>query len=269
MKHFGRFADAIADATAAIRDRSHVVRNASWQGVDVSEKPEMQTHEVLNYSFGAPVWTSDLAELAADVRPNLPWADEHFLERVGGEPLNPGVQWARWPYAKSADRFRDERGQFTHTYPERYWPRWAGFTQGGLLEPEQRAELAARDVGPHHGVRYEYGDLDDVVTLLRRDPTTRQAFLPVWFPEDTGARHGGRLPCSIGYHFIQREGFVHVVYWLRSCDLVRHFRDDVYLTARLLLWVVERLGARPGTLTMHVTSLHIFRADRVPLFGPG
>ena len=67
----------------------------------------------------------------------------------------------------------------------------------------------------------DYGDLDDVVTLLTNDPLTRQAFLPMWFPEDTGVVHGTRVPCSLGYHFMQRDGRLSITYYIRSCDIVR------------------------------------------------
>jgi hypothetical protein len=58
---------------------------------------------------------------------------------------------------------------------------------------------------------------------------------------------------------------------MRSCDFIRHFRDDVYLTIRLLLWVLDRLrevdnenwkDVSPGTFRMHITSLHMFKQDR-------
>jgi thymidylate synthase len=114
--------------------------------------------------------------------------------------------------------------------------------------------------------------LDDLVTILADEPTTRQAFLPVWFPEDLIAiRDGKRVPCTLGYHFIMRGGQLHIVYYLRSCDFVRHMRDDSYMAIRLLLWVLSqcRLAApdkewdkiTPGTLTQHMTSLHCFASD--------
>lgn len=61
---------------------------------------------------------------------------------------------------------------------------------------------------------------------------------------------------------------------MRSCDFVRHFRDDVYLTIRLLIWVLNMCQLRdpktwkmvtPGTFTMHITSLHMFESDRKAL----
>jgi hypothetical protein len=258
VKLYGGFDSAISGETEAMRSLSRLVHTEKWQGMDISKKPEMATYELLNRSFQVPIRSQDPAVLAAEIKPNLPWADDHFYERVGGEPLNPGVQWANWPYAKSADRFRDGGGIFTHTYMERYWPKFAACPTDTM-----------------QGIRYGYGDAYDVIELLHREPNTRQAYLPVWFPEDTGALHGGRLPCTLGYHLIHRDGFLHIVYYLRSCDLVRHFRDDIYLTVRLLLWMLGELrllderwnSVKPGFYTMHITSLHIFRADWRSLFG--
>src|SRR5690606_3302482 len=158
-----------------------------WQGIDVSDNPGLATYEALHYSFSARI-PPTLEELRTQVKPNLPWADDHFEERVGGKPLNPGEQYKNWPHYKN-DQFRTEDQKFTHTYMERFWPKYAG--EG--------------PVHPNQGIRYPYGDLDDVVDLLRRDPLTRQAYFPVWFPEDTGAVHGGRVPCTIGYHFLFRD----------------------------------------------------------------
>lgn len=264
---YPNFIGAIADTATALRTRSHIVHTDKWQGVDISKKPEMATHELLHHSINVRLnGIEDLDTYRLDIEPNLPWADDHFLERVGGAPINPGVEWANWPYGNSAKNFLDADGKFNHNYMERYWPKYAGFE-------EYVAKDGEMTLVPHRGVRYEYGDLDDVVTLLSRDPTTRQAFLPVWFPEDTGGRNG-RAPCTLGYHFIMREGELDVTYYIRSCDYVRHFRDDIYLTVRLLLWVLEKARAinpawndvKPGRFIMHITSLHLFRNDFATAF---
>lgn len=281
MKVFPSFKRAIADARNAVKERSSLVHPQRWQSVDVSNLPEAATHEVLNYSFSVPVHTFDLDVLRKDISPNLPWADDHFLERVGGRPLNPGEQWKNWPWGHSADKFRtqeniigggpgDGRG-FDHTYMERMWPKRAGF----------RAETIPR--AQQHGIRFPLGDAMDVVKHLALDPLSRQAYLPIWFPEDTG-KVDVRVPCTLGYHFIMRAGFLHVVYYIRSCDLFRHFQDDIYLTVRLQLWMIQSLmlweanhrddvkgdtwsGVKPGLFTMHITSLHLFRNDYIQMFG--
>jgi len=228
------------------------VENATWQGMDVSAKPEMRMRELSFQSFQVPMPYFGFM-MAEDIKPNLPWADNHFEERVGGEPINPGVEWANWPWGNSADKFRDENGQFNHNYMERYWPKYAGADTPPFI---------------NHGIRFQYGDLNDVVSLLEREPLTRQAFLPVWFPEDTGAKNG-RVPCTLGYHFMVRNDHLHVVYYIRSCDLVRHFQDDCYLTTRLALWLLDELRKRDngwhnvslGLYMMHISSLHCFAND--------
>lgn len=271
MKKFPNFELATVSLLGSMRYVSQLVHTEKWQGVDITQRPEMATYELLNYSLQVPVLTEDLGELGRDIKPNLPWADDHFMERVCGYPLNPGTEWENWPYGKSAAKFLD-KGIFNHSYAERYWPRYAGkvppSAKGG------RGDLPLGE-GPNRGIRQDYGDLDDVVTQLVKEPLTRQAYLPMFFPEDTGGAAGGRVPCSLGYHFMMRNGFLHVVYQLRSCDLVRHFRDDCYLTVRLLLWVLDECrkqdpswnNVKPGIYTMHITSLHMFKGDFQPTFG--
>lgn len=225
------------------------VNTGSWQGI---HRDDLEFIEVMNISLQAPV-PSDLDTLRELVKPNLPWADDHFEERVSGQPLNPGEQYKNWPFYFE-DKFRTEGGKFTHTYMERYWPKFAGGNNHLLV--------------PLMGIRYEYGDLNDLVDLLRREPFTRQAYLPVWFPEDTGVLHRGRVPCTLGYQFFIRDNWeMSVTYYIRSCDYVRHFRDDIYLTCRLLLWIIDKLKdsypqLKPSYFVIHIGSLHIFASDR-------
>lgn len=244
-----------------------LVDGATWQSINAPE-PMAELHLT---TFDVDLEGETRLEVFREaLRPNLPWADEHFIkDRVSGDPINPGDTWKIWPYARSADTHRrsgEKDPQFDHSYAERYWPKFAGQTEGGVLKttpPESEA---------WQGYRFPYGDLNDLVDVLVEDPLTRQAYLPVWFPEDLGAaRLKKRVPCSLGYHFIRREDKLHVLYPMRSCDYIRHFRDDVYLTIRLLLWVLEQCQLAdpenwehitPGRFTMIISSLHMFQRDR-------
>jgi thymidylate synthase len=214
-----------------------------------SQKTAIQFLEVFNVSFAytIPARTEYLIE---DVKPNLPWAEKHFQERISGKPLNPPPSSIEWPFMQAGHKLHvDERGQFSHTYPERYWPKYAN----------------TEEDDSNWGIRFRYGDLQDVVNLLSDSPLTRQAYLPVWFPEDTGVVMGQRVPCSLGYQFFVREDRLHCVYFMRSCDFYRHFRDDIYMTARLMQWIAEKLGSIPGVLTTHIVNLHAFETDRLQL----
>jgi hypothetical protein len=253
---------------AQLRDAPQVWTER-WQGVAANQ----DTRELLNAEIEVDLHGSeDLDYWRSDCAPSLPWADDHFLERVGGEPLNPGVEWANWPWGHSANKFRGAQGRFNHNYMERLWPKFARRTEDGKLPLRMKSirRYPHTDSRPKIGIGYEYGDLEDLVDLLAHEPYTRQAWIPLFYPEETGRGDGGRKMCSLGYQFIVRDGHLHMYYPLRSCDLIRHWRDDCYLAVRMLLWVLDRCRDRnigfwedvvPGTYAMHCTSLHVFSTD--------
>lgn len=248
---------SLTDALSAQLKAQAPVHRGDWQGMDVSKSQLHATHELLNYSicYTPP---HSIESLRFDVKPDLPWADEHFAERVGGEPLNPAPSYVNWPHHKGDKDRHITNKVFDHTYPERFWPKRAN-AGPGLISPR---------VPFNRGVRFEYGDLNDVVNQLIANPLTRQAYLPVWFPEDTGATAGQRVPCTLGYQFMcDADLRLHVWYTMRSCDFVRHFRNDVYFAVRLLFWVHERVSFEvdapitPGRLNMNIANLHMFVGD--------
>ena len=254
MKKFGRFNDVISWTAQQMYDYSYEVHTEKWQGKEIKHDPKYTMIETLNLSFSCQM-SPDIKEIGEQIKPNFAWADEHFEERVGGLPLNPPPSHVRWPYAQKNNAEFGGLEKFSHTYPERIWPKFASDIPNSKMS----------------GIRYEYGDFNDVVELMSREPFTRQAFLPIWFPEDTGSVTGERVPCTIGYHFIRRGDWVHVVYYIRSCDFFRHFRDDIYLCAKKVFWLIKKLREKdpenwnhikPGMLTMHITSLHAWAVEK-------
>lgn len=256
------------------------MHTGEWQSMDTSASTRHATYELMNFVLDRRVPES-IAELQTAISPSTPWAENHFRERVGGEPLNPGEEYKNWPWYKGNVETHKPNGQFSHTYMERFWPKLANPDETMVFRSGRPAEMNV-------GIRFAYGDLQDVVWLLIKSPLTRQAYLPVWFPEDTGAVHGQRVPCSLGYHFMIRDGFLNCWYTMRSCDLIRHFRDDVYLAARLMQWMCKQYNGRefgddtplkigeeapvkgasllkPGNLHMTVSSLHAFTGDQSTL----
>jgi hypothetical protein len=233
-------------------DEGRSVKTKTWQALDVSERPEMTPIELLAVTFDIEM-PQTIDHIQEVVRPNLPWAEDHFLERVSGAPWNPPPSHEWWPFAQKNNAEHQQDEKFSHTYPERFWPKHIK-----CVGVEDDSHV------PMMGIRFEYGDLYDVLDLLVKDPYTRQAYLPVFFPEDTGAHHGQRIPCTLGYQFMYREGELHIIYGIRSCDFMRHFRDDVYMAMRLALWMQEAAAIRPcklGRLVMNIGSFHIFEGD--------
>lgn len=228
------------------------VEVGEWQGQ--TDRPEANvTWELRNVTVD--VFVPDAVEQwQQSCEPNLPWAEKHFEERVGGFPWNPPPSHSEWPFLRQGNEEHLVDGKFSHTYPERFWPKWAG----DRVNSEHEI--------PNRGLRFDFGDLSDLVVLLDKRPSTRQAYLPIWFPEDlVAARASERVPCSLGYHFMVRGGRLHCAYFMRSCDLIRHFQDDAYMAGRLVQWIAGALTAQPGNLTMHVSSLHCFPVDMLAL----
>lgn len=269
---------AIHDTKRLMRDCGEVVHTDKWQSVDISENPNAKMVEVLHHSFVAKI-PETLTQLRCACLPNLPWADDHFQERVCGQPINPGIEWANWPWGQSADGHREKNGQFNHNYMERYWPENAKGTNVPTLSADQyRKEIKGKRSGMliNRGLSgHPFGDLKDVVELLNSDPTTRQAYFAVWHPDDQSILNEGRKPCTIGYHFIMRNGKLDIRYDIRSCDMFRHFGDDIYLTILLGQWIlkeVQDMGSpvwqdvTMGNFSMNITSLHMFIGDYQKMF---
>jgi hypothetical protein len=249
---------AIEGAYHALLSEGVDVDTGHWQGYPTGGKPDLVTKEIINLSFTARI-PHTVPELEREVKPNLPWAEVEFLERVGRVGRNPHASLQQWPHWREQSDSTMYNGMFSHTYSERFWPNDTGEDPVGRLR----------------GIRYAYGDLDDVLTLLRSHPHTRQATFPIFFPEDTGATHGGRIPCTLHYHFLLRQDRLHMWYPIRSCDAHRHFRDDVYMAMRLNQWVIEEIlhadndypeqalweNVRPGTLCFTAYSFHLHHGD--------
>ena len=211
------------------------IKSKNWQSI---KSPDIMV-EICNIYFKMHI-PNKIKKLQKECDPDLPWAEDHFLERINGKSLNPGNQYKNWPYyRKSLDdnRFRSNDGtKFSHTYMERYWP------------PSKP------------GIRYFYGNLNDIIDRLKMDPYTRQAYLSVWHPEDQ-SNNNVRLPCSLGYWFAIRNKKLYCTYHIRSCDIVRHFKNDIYMTSRLVQFIADRLKVGVGNLDMWIGSFHIFKSE--------
>lgn len=264
------------------------VNVGEWQSQHDQQKFMMK--ELLHVAFEMPM-PSSATELGKITGARLPWAEDHFDERVSGVPHNPAPSEAWWPFRQKKDGntntdHKSEGEAFSHTYPERMWPKYANVPMIDLAENDPLRDPELRYQYENHGIRFEFGDLRDVVKQLVAHPFTRQAYLPIWFPEDTGAVHGKRVPCTLGYHFIIRDGRLDVSYFMRSTDLLRHFQDDVYMAIRLGQWMVQEVNSavdwemnkkisyleppvstppneqlQLGKLVFHTANLHIFEGD--------
>lgn len=216
-------------------DTGYVISTSSWQGTKTP--PAMV--EIPHVSEVVKM-LEDPKELSDAVNAKQPWANIHFKERTQGYATNPDPSHEMW--ASSTHDYKLDDTKFSHTYSERMWP--------SALLPK--------------GIRFKTGDLYTLVQLLQKEPDTRQAYMPMYLHEDlTAALEGERVPCSLGWHFIIRNGTLDVMYTMRSCDAMRHLQNDIYFANKLALWVIEQAGleVKMGVLHLVITSLHCFQQD--------
>jgi thymidylate synthase len=157
------------------------------------------------------------------------WVEQEWEDRLAGE-LNPGRSWQL--RREVWDQFREPKGVFSYTYSQR--------------------------MGGKH--------LDKLVDEILRHPNSRQLWLPVWWNIDEDRRGDRRVPCSLGYWFVQRDGALHETYTMRSCDFYTHYSNDVALATRLLHYIAKQTDFKVGTFTHFVGSLHVYAKDVAHVF---
>src|SRR5438105_2869350 len=127
-RHFPNAGAAISWSIDSLKTHGAKVDPGRWQGVPTEGKPDLVTQELLDLDLSFPI-ADTMPELVEQIQPNVPWAENHFQERVSRDPSNPGVEFKNWPWWRGQDAlamaFDPEQGlnpKFSHTYQERFWP---------------------------------------------------------------------------------------------------------------------------------------------------
>lgn len=225
--------EAIKETERELFEMGIKVSGFSFQDQITEGNPDFDTKELQAYNF--TIMAPDPEEALAcvtewygvDVQ-NWLWAE--FKERVGlpsVHGLNPGEAWKL--RADVWAQFLEADGSFAYTYAERMQPQ-----------------------------------LQVVVGELRKHPQTRQAIIEIHNNILDLQHMGGkrRIPCSMFYQFLIRNGAMDCVYSMRSSDLLTHFVNDLTLAVLLQDYMRVQVGiASQGNFTMFVGSLHTFRKD--------
>ncbi len=99
--------------------------------------------------------------------------------------------------------------------------------------------------------------LDQVRRLLTRDPDSRQAVIQLFDPErDT--RGYRDVPCTLGYRFFLRGGWLHMHTTMRSQDLWLGFPYDIFAATLLQELLAGWLDVEVGDYHHHIDSLHLY-----------
>src|SRR5688572_11205322 len=121
MKTFDNISQAIEYSYRYLANTGRVVKANFWQG----QEHFKDMFEAMDLSFRAPM-PNDPGVAILMTKANMPWSENHFQERIGGVPLNPPPSHKVWPFGKNNNEAFTADDKFDHTYPERFWPKFAG-----------------------------------------------------------------------------------------------------------------------------------------------
>lgn len=230
MRIFRQFPEALGEIKRELKEMGIRVHSQTFQDQYVGDDPAFASLELQNYGY---VVSQPKLE---DLKPTQPWADAEFEDRVSGLNLNPGKAWKLRP--EVWEPFMENGVGFSYTYAQRLAGEFP-------VMPTQ---------------------IERLISNMSRFPDNRNHLLTIWEAADLGRVGGHRVPCSISYHFLKREGKLLMTYQQRSADFVTHFENDIYLAHKLQRWVAEQLDWEVGRYTHFVGSLHVFQHDVAEAF---
>ena len=207
------------------------VHPQTMQDKYVAEDEDYKTKEVRGYGFQVVPPQSGSVEMLKYMFPTnyntvLSYVDQEHADRTGGEILNPGNSHKFRPDVWS--EFLHD-GKFAYTYSERMTPQ--------LLR---------------------------IMEELKQRPDTRQAVINIHSNLSHDKKNiggSGRIPCSMYYQFMRREGKLDLIYTMRSCDFLTHFPIDIALATQLQHHVAMALSIPQGMFTYFTGSLHAYHKD--------
>lgn len=111
------------------------------------------------------------------------------------------------------------------------------------------------------GMRSGVNQVNNVIKLLKRKPSSRQAVIQLFNAEDL-LRDYKDIPCTCTLQFFVRKNALHTIVYMRSNDAFLGLPHDVFAFTFIQELIARTLGLRLGTYTHMAGSLHVYDADR-------
>ena len=163
------------------------------------------------------------------------YCEQEILDRTCGEPLNPGNSYKIRLDLWQGLMAKEDGERFDYTYSERI---------------------------------NNLGQLNNAIEALKDDIHSRRSIISIWDPKDSAdiAGFNTRVPCSISYQFLIRNGKLMVLYYIRSNDYFKHFCIDIWLTHAMQEYIRQQLldvypDLKCGSLNYYGGSLHGYKED--------
>lgn len=143
-----------------------------------------------------------------------------------------------------------------------YAPQYSRFAEDdGRANGAYGARWLTED-GAADGTGSETSQLDQVVDLLHRSPSTRQAVAASWRTRDLAEAGTKRdVPCTLSLQFLLRDSRLYLVTCMRSNDAWLGLPYDVFCFTSIQQLIAQELGVGLGSYVHMVGSMHLYERD--------
>ena len=247
MRVYDNCKELMSEMGRNLGEMGNIVKPKSYQNKNIENNEDFITKELICEQYCLVSMPDPEYLFGFDSR-SIEWTKAELAERLDEThwPVNPGKAWEirkdLWEQFLIKDYINEEyhTESFDYSYNERIWFR------------------------AHNALK---GNLRTIINELKRNPDTRQGILMIHSPYDTQFIGGERrVPCSMYYDFLIRkngkeEDQLNICYHMRSCDYATHFGNDIWLAWKLMEFVANEVGVKPGYLYHTIDSIHCYKKD--------
>lgn len=122
------------------------------------------------------------------------------------------------------------------------------------------SDYGKRIFNPIEGV----DQVTNIINLLRKDPNSRRAIIPIWSTNDSTRLDSKDIPCAFGLSFIIRDNTLHTTLMMRSNNALRLLPVNIFEFSLIGEIVARELDIEYAQYTHYSISMHIFE-DEIPI----
>lgn len=108
--------------------------------------------------------------------------------------------------------------------------------------------------------KYGFNQLEQIINLLKKDPTSRRAVLNISDPTINRIETKD-MQCTIAIQFLIRHNRLEETVYMRSNDIYFGLPYDYIFFVSIGNYIAEQLGLTLGLYTHHATSMHMYLRD--------
>jgi thymidylate synthase len=110
---------------------------------------------------------------------------------------------------------------------------------------------------------FDNSGVDQIEAIFKKmasDPYSRRTAASILLPSDN-QQPTRDYPCAVGVQYLQRQGRLHAITFMRSQSALKVLPYDVFVFMNLQRWLASRLGVVVGTYRHFSASLHVYEDE--------